>query len=164
MPGSHHGSWAASSDVTFSQSYRSWTVIGSCQPDRPAVWLITWRIAISPLPPAPNSGHTLATGAYRSSSPWSASSRQHSADRVFVVDQTLMIVSRSHGTSVAESVVTVPPQRSTTSSPSSVIASDAPTSLGSLPSAKLAANASRIAPNRSSHVPWISMRRPYPSP
>ena len=55
-----------------------------------------------------------------------------------------MIVSRSHGTSAAESVVTVPPQRSTTSSPSSVIASDAPTSFGSLPSAKLAANASRI--------------------
>ena len=59
----HHGSWAASSDVTLSQSYRSSTVIGSCHTDNPAVWLITWRIAMSRLPAAPNSGHTLATGA-----------------------------------------------------------------------------------------------------
>ena len=47
----------------------------------------------------------MATGAYRSSSPWSASIRQASADTVFVVDQTLMIVSRSHGADGAASVV-----------------------------------------------------------
>ena len=61
----------------------------------------------------------------------------HSADSVFVVDHTLMIVSRSHGFSTPSSPVTVPPQRSTTSSPSSVIATDAPTSSGVRPGSQL---------------------------
>ena len=83
---------------------------------------------MSPLPPAANSGHTAATLPYRSSSPWSASSRHASADTVLVVDQTLMIVSRSHGADGEASVAAVPPHRSTTSSPSTVMATDAPSS------------------------------------
>ena len=82
---------------------------------------------MSPLPPAANSGHTVATLPYRSSSPWSARIRHASADTVLVVDQTLMIVSRSTAPTAA-SVAAVPPHRSTTSSPSSVMATDAPSS------------------------------------
>ncbi len=81
---------------------------------------------MSPLPPAANSGHTAATLPYGSSSPCSASTRQASADTVLVVDHTLMIVSRSHGAEGEASVATVPPHRSTTSSPSTVTATDAP--------------------------------------
>ncbi len=67
-----------------------------------------------------------ATGASRSSSPRSARISAQSAVIVLVVDQTLMIVSRSHGVVRASSVN--PPQMSTTSSPSRTTATDAPTS------------------------------------
>ena len=62
VPGSHHGSWAASRAVAFSQSYSVSTVIGSLQPGSPAVWLITWRTSTPALLFARNSGQYLATG------------------------------------------------------------------------------------------------------
>jgi hypothetical protein len=67
---------------------------------------------------------------------------------VFVVDQTLMMVSRSHGVVFAASAK--PPHRSTTISPSDTTATLAPTSRSL---SKLAANASFTAVKRSSQVP-----------
>jgi hypothetical protein len=79
-----------------------------------------------------------------------------------VVDQTLMIVSSCQspstpGAPVASSSgpskVAVPPHRSTTNSPPTVIATDAPTS--PLLS-KLLSNAVCTASNPGATVPWIS--------
>ena len=135
---------------------------GSSQPDSPAVWLSTWRVATASLPPAANSGQYVAIGSYRSSSPRSARIRQHSAAIVFVVDQTLMIVSSCQSPSTpgtpassssGPSKVAVPPHRSTTNSPSTVIATDAPTSPWV---SKLSSNAVRTASKPGATVPWIS--------
>ena len=56
VPGSHHGSWAASNEVQRSQSASCSGSRCSVQPHRPAVWLIRWRTSIAPLPPVANSG------------------------------------------------------------------------------------------------------------
>src|SRR4051794_11638578 len=125
VPGSHHGSWAARSDVAFSQSYRSSRFMGSVHPGRPAVCDIRWRTSTPSLPAAANSGQYLATGACTSSSPRSTRTRAQRAVIVLVVDQTLVMVSRSHGADPL--VSTVPAQMSTTGSPSTTTAADAPT-------------------------------------
>src|SRR4051812_9507619 len=70
---------------------------------------------------------------------------------VLVVENTLMIVSSSHGTPLASSCR--PPQRSTASSPSTVTATDAPTSPST---AKFSAKASFTAPKPSSQRPLMS--------
>ena len=121
-------------------------MIGCAQPDRPAVWLITWRTAMSALPSAANSGQYVATGAYRSSSPRSASISIARAATVFVVDQTLMIVSSSHGSDSPASRFAVPPHRSTTISPSIVTATDAPSS--KMPSSRGVKFASKASAHR----------------
>jgi hypothetical protein len=56
-----------------------------------------WRTSIASLPAAANSGQYVATGAWKSSSPRSASISAHRKVMVLVVDQTLVRVSRSHG-------------------------------------------------------------------
>ncbi len=107
---------------------------------------------MSALPFAANSGQYFATLPWRSSSPRSASIRAHSAVIVFVVDQTLTMVSRSQGFVFASSAW--PPQMSTTTSPSSTTATDAPTSS---PWSKLPANVCLTLSKRGSHVPWTSV-------
>src|SRR5687768_1126204 len=89
----------------------------------PAVCDSTWRTRTSV---AVNSGQYLATGASRSRSPRSAKINAHNAIIVLVVDQTLVIVSRSHATVRLASAY--PPHRSTTGSPPTNTATDAPTS------------------------------------
>src|SRR5438105_3754449 len=76
---------------------------------------------------------------------------------VLVVDQTLVMVSRSQGRVRSWSVW--PPQMSTTASPSRTTATEAPTSR---PWSRLPANVSRTDPKRSSHVPLISAMAPGP--
>ena len=111
-----------------------------------------WLTSMSALPFAANSGQYFATLPWRSSSPRSASIRAHSAVIVFVVDQTLTMVSRSQGFVFASSAW--PPQMSTTTSPSSTTATDAPTSS---PWSKLPANVCLTLSKRGSHVPWTSV-------
>ena len=82
-----------------------------------------------------------------------------SAVIAFVVENTLTIVSRSHGRVRAASAW--PPQRSTTGSPSTVAANDAPTSR---PAAKFAANASRTAAKRGAHSPCTIWHQSSRSP
>ena len=72
-------------------------VMGPSQSGSPAVCASTCRTSTSSLPAAANSGQYPATGASRSSSPRSARISAHSAVIVLVVDQTLVMVSRSHG-------------------------------------------------------------------
>ena len=115
VPGSHHGSCAAKADVQNSQSASRSGAIGTSQPDRPAVWPIRCRTSTRSLPPWANSGQYVATGAWKSSWLLSASMRAHKNVMVFVVDHTLVMVSRSHGALLASS--TNPPQMSTTGSP-----------------------------------------------
>ena len=67
---------------------------------------------------------------------------------VLVVDHTLVMVSRSQGRVRASSAQ--PPQMSTTGSPSTVTATEAPKSV---PLARLAASRSRTAAKRSSQRP-----------
>src|SRR4051794_22373861 len=86
--------------------------------------------------------------------------RAHRAAIVLVVDQTLMMVSCCHGVVRASSVW--PPQMSTTSSPSMVMAADAPTSSSW---SMVVASASRTPAKRGSKVPWISaMNAASPQP
>jgi hypothetical protein len=70
---------------------------------------------------------------------------------VLVVDQTLTIVSRSHG---APSSVATPAQMSTTGSPSMVTDTAAPRSS---PRSKAEAKAARTGAKRSSQWPWTSV-------
>lgn len=133
--------------MTVGQSYRSSSVVGASKRGRPAVCASTWLTRTFSLPAAANAGQYVATGACRSSSPRSASISTHRAVIVLVVDHTGVSVSRSHG--VVRSASVYPPQRSTTGSPSTYTATEAPTSLSS----SEAANASRTAANRSVHVP-----------
>src|SRR5437660_9694565 len=74
--------------------------------------------------------------------------RAQSAVMGLVVDHTLVMVSASHGSAPAAS--RLPPQRSTTVSPSSTTATEAPTSR---PSSKWAVKASRTAAKRASQLP-----------
>src|SRR5258705_7205384 len=74
----------------------------------------------------------------------------HSAAIAFVVDQTFASVSRCHGRVRARSAE--PPQRSTTTWPSTVAANDAPISF---PTAKFFANASFTRAKRGSQKPSI---------
>ena len=78
---------------------------------------------------------------------------------VFVVDHTLVMVSRSHGAVPASS--TVPPQMSTTRSPSSTMATDAPTSV---PASRLADSVVATASKRGSQVPCSCAMRPPEEP
>ena len=119
---------------------------------RPAVCDSRWRTSTLPLPLAANSGQYRSTGASTSTSPRLASTSNDRQLIVFVVEKTLMIVSRSHG--VVPSRSSVPPHRSTTSSPPSVIATDAPMSPWSV---KLLANASLTLAKRSGQSPSMSM-------
>src|SRR5262245_36153204 len=121
---------------------------------RPARWLNSQRTGICPLPACANSGQYAATGASRSSAPFSASRLAQIAVIPLVVEYTLTIVSRFHGWVFAAS--RCPPHRSTTSSPSSVTASAAPTS----PLSKFAANASRTRSNRFAHSPETTAMPP----
>src|SRR5213593_227282 len=82
-----------------------------------------------------------------------------SAVMAFEVENTLTIVSRSHGRVRAASAC--PPQRSTTRLPPTMAANEAPTSR---PAAKFAANASRTAPKRDRHSPWIVAAIAMPGP
>ena len=75
----------------------------------------------------------------------------HSAVIVLVVDQTLVMVSACQGS--APSGSRLPPQRSTTSSPSSATATDAPTSS---PLSRFAVKAARTGSNRGSQRPPTS--------
>ena len=61
-PGSHHGSVAASAAVIRPQSHRSSLVSGSRMAGTPARWHSAWRSVAASLPPAANSGHTVAIG------------------------------------------------------------------------------------------------------
>jgi hypothetical protein len=70
---------------------------------------------------------------------------------VLVIDQTLVMVSFSHGAVPASS--TVPPQMSTTGSPLSRTATEAPTSV---PASRLADNVVATPSNLGSQLPWIS--------
>jgi hypothetical protein len=79
------------------QSYSCSSVTGLFQEGNPAVCPRTCRSSTFSLPAAANSGQYFATGASRSISPQSARINAHSAVIGFVVDQTLVIVSRSHG-------------------------------------------------------------------
>ena len=76
---------------------------------------------------------------------------------VLVLDQTLVMVSASHGVVLASSAQ--PPHRSTTSSPSSMTATEAPQSA---PEARLAANWSAMAWKRGSQVPCTVGSFPIP--
>src|SRR3954447_21504643 len=69
---------------------------------------------------------------------------------VLVTDQTLVIVFRCHGT--VRSVSANPPQTSTTGSPSTKTATEAPAS----PASSNPASAFGTAVNRSSYEPWMS--------
>src|SRR3954452_5019418 len=132
----------------------------------PAVCERRWRTSTLPLPLAPNSGQYRSTGASTSTRPRLTSTSSDRQLIVFVVEKTLMIVSRSHGVVPASS--SVPPHRSTTTSPPSVMATDAPTSPCSL---KFAANASLTAAKRSGQSPsmftslpmsgFLSIGRPW---
>ena len=76
---------------------------------------------------------------------------------VLVDDHTLVMVSLSHAW--VRSMSLWPPHRSATISPSTVTATEAPTSK---PSSKFAAMAARTASNLAVVVPWISvMKRTY---
>ena len=77
--------------------------MGSYHPESPAEWAMRWLTSMFSLPFAANSGQYVATLPWRSSSPRSARINAHSAVIVFVVDQTLTIVSRSHGFVLASS-------------------------------------------------------------
>ena len=69
------------------------------QPGRPAVCDSRWRTrTVSSLPASANSGQYVATGASTSTRPRLASTSSDRHDIVFVVENTLMIVSSSHGT------------------------------------------------------------------
>ena len=92
-----------------------------------------------------------ATGASTSSSPQSTSISAARLVTVFVVDQTLVMVSRSHGWVRASS--RYPPQMSTATSPSRSTTIDAPISSRA---STLRASAARTGSNRSAQVPWIS--------
>ena len=70
---------------------------------------------------------------------------------VLVVDQTLVMVSFSHGAEPASS--TVPPQMSTTGSPCSRTATEAPTSV---PASRLSDSVVATPSNLGSQVPWMS--------
>src|SRR4051812_46896971 len=72
---------------------------------------------------------------------------------VLVTDQTLVIVFRCHGIVRSESAN--PPQTSTTGSPSTKTATEAPAS----PSSSDPASTFGTAVNRSSYDPWISAMR-----
>src|SRR2546427_12400406 len=74
-----------------------------------------------------------------------------SAVIAFVVEKTLTIVSAVHGRVRRASAQ--PPQRSTTSPPSTVAAEEAPISR---PASKLAANALRTSRKRAAHSPATS--------
>src|SRR5215207_2344095 len=124
-----------------------WSQLGN-----PAVCDSRWRTrTVSSLPASANSGQYFATGASTSTRPRLASTSSDRHDIVFVVENTLMIVSSSHGTVPAASWV--PPHRSTTSSPSIVTATDAPTSPST---AKFSAKASLTLPNPSPLRPLMS--------
>jgi hypothetical protein len=111
------------------------------------------RTSTFPLPAVANSGQYRPTGAARSRSPRSARTSAHSAVIVLVTDQTLVIVFRCHGIVRSESAN--PPQTSTTGSPSTKTATEAPAS----PSSSNPASALGTAVNRSSYEPWISAMR-----
>src|SRR5206468_733959 len=98
-----------------------------------------------------NSGQYRATGASRSSRPRSTSMWAQSAVIAFVVEKTLTIVSAVHRRVRPASAQ--PPQRSTTGSPSTVAANDAPISR---PASKLRAKASRTSRKRAAHSPSTS--------
>src|SRR6266540_1936727 len=79
----------------------------------------------------------------------------HRAVAPLVHDQTTTIVSSTHGARVPG--LATPPHRSTTTSPSTVTETEAPTSPRS---AKLRSNSSRTAANRGSAVPCAVMPTP----
>jgi hypothetical protein len=101
---------------------------------------------------AANSGQYLATGASRSSSPWSASWCAQSAVMPFVVDQTLVSVSFAHG--VPRPGSAQPPHKSTTGCPRTITATAAPSSPRRR---KFSSNAVRTGSNPGAQAPWISM-------
>ena len=84
MPGGQNGACAASSPVTFAQSYRSVASIGCAHPDSPDEWLSRWATVTLSLPFAANCGQYRDTGAARSTSPRSASSSAVNAVIVLV--------------------------------------------------------------------------------
>src|SRR4051794_18049118 len=124
------------------------TTTGCAQAETPDVCDVRCRTSIASLPFAANSGQYFATGACTSSSPREATTSAESDVIVFVVDQTFVIVSDAHGVVFSASVQ--PPHMSTTISPSSVTATDAPRSS---PESMFAESSSRILLNRGSQVP-----------
>jgi hypothetical protein len=105
------------------------------------------------LPATANSRQYRPTGAARSSSPRSARTSAHSAVIVLVTDQTFVIVSRCHG--IVRSASANPPQTSTTGSPSTKTATEAPAS----PSSSSPASTLGTAVNSSSYEPRMSAMR-----
>ncbi|HEY2071642.1 MAG TPA: hypothetical protein VGG48_18930 [Rhizomicrobium sp.] len=99
-------------------------------------------------PVAANSGQTAAMGASISRLPCSMSLSAAMVQSALETEKTLTSVSRSQGRVRALSFQ--PPQRSTTTRPSSETATAAP---GSPRSAKLARNALRTASKRGSQIP-----------
>src|SRR5687768_7682804 len=106
------------------------------------------RVVTRFLPCRPNSGQTSITGASMSSLPRLDNICAHSAVAPLVQENTIETVSPVHGRRVAGSAT--PPQRSTTVRPSTVSASEAPTSPRPL---KLRTNSSASISNAESQRP-----------
>src|SRR5579875_1412468 len=100
------------------------------------------------LPATPHSGQYFATGASKSSFPWSARRWAHKAQRPLVVDQTLTIVSRCQRRVREPSMC--PPHKSTTGRPPTVTATAAPTSPRL---SQFSTKACLTRANRASHSP-----------
>ena len=116
----------------------------------PERWAITMATVMASFPDWANSGQYAATGLCRSINPRSASRCTHVLVNPFDPENTLANVSCCQGRSQAASCQ--PPQRLTTSSPSTHVATAAPVSSRS---AKLRSNCSRTAANSGAQNPAI---------
>src|ERR1700730_5317977 len=116
----------------------------------PERWAITMATVMASFPDWANSGQYAATGWCRSISPRSASRCTQVLVRPFDPENTLANVSCCQGRSQAASCQ--PPQRLTTSLPSTHVDTAAPISPRS---AKLRSNCSRTASNSGAHNPAI---------
>ena len=134
-----------------SQSHRSSLVSGSRIAGTPARWHSAWRTVAASLPPAANSGHTVAIGSSRPMTPGVDELQREQrderlADRVEVDERV--------GLPRPRAALRRPSRRRgrRRPRPPTITHTAAPTSPRS---AKLPANASRTAPNAASQVPSI---------
>ncbi len=127
----------------------------------PAWWLRSCRTVTDSLPPAPNSGQYLATGASVSSRPVPASLAASTDISPLPTEKKLTSVSGRHGVTLA--AVAQPPHRSATTRPPAVTQMAAPVSPRA---AKFSANARRTGSKLASQVPsimaWPTARRHSP--